>query len=91
MGSPSMRIVPASGSTKPAIARSSVVFPLPLGPSSAKSSPLLDAQVDIVERQRLAEAPGHSLDLDDAHRGESPHRRTVITGPRRPRGSPPKR
>ena len=39
MGSPSMRMEPASGSTKPAMARSSVVLPLPLGPSRAKSSP----------------------------------------------------
>ena len=39
MVSPSMLIVPASGSTKPAMARSNVVLPLPLGPSRAKSSP----------------------------------------------------
>ena len=35
--------VPASGRSKPAIMRSSVVLPEPLGPSSATSSPRLDA------------------------------------------------
>src|SRR4051812_20444424 len=37
--SPWMRIVPALGVSKPAIIRSSVVLPQPLGPSSANSSP----------------------------------------------------
>jgi hypothetical protein len=36
---PSMVISPESGSTKPAMARSSVVLPLPLGPSRAKNPP----------------------------------------------------
>src|SRR5215831_4672302 len=39
MSTPSKRIRPASGSTKPAIERSVVVLPQPLGPSSDTSSP----------------------------------------------------
>ena len=42
---PSMRISPASGTTKPAIARRSVVLPLPLGPSRPKNSPSGTASV----------------------------------------------
>ena len=37
--SPSKLMLPLSGSTKPAIARSSVVLPLPEGPSRPKNSP----------------------------------------------------
>ena len=36
---PPIRTLPASGRSKPAIMRSSVVLPEPLGPSSATSSP----------------------------------------------------
>src|SRR5215472_10391879 len=39
ISTPSKRICPASGSTKPAIERSVVVLPQPLGPSSDTSSP----------------------------------------------------
>ena len=45
ISSSSKRIDPASGSTNPAIARSSVVFPQPLGPSSIRSSPLATARL----------------------------------------------
>ncbi len=38
-GSPSIWISPSSGYSKPAIMRSSVVFPQPEGPSSEKNSP----------------------------------------------------
>ena len=38
--SSSKRIAPALGSTNPAIERSSVVLPQPLGPSSISNSPL---------------------------------------------------
>ena len=41
MSSPSSRMRPASGVSKPAITRSSVVLPQPDGPSSAKNSPSL--------------------------------------------------
>src|SRR5215471_17302114 len=40
IGWPLMRISPEVGSTKPATARKSVVFPQPLGPKSAMNSPL---------------------------------------------------
>ena len=42
---PSTRIVPASGSSKPPIIRSSVVLPQPEGPSSEKNSPRRIASV----------------------------------------------
>ncbi len=44
-GRPAIAIEPASGASKPAIARSSVVLPEPLGPSSATSSPWPTARV----------------------------------------------
>ncbi len=39
MSCPSIRMVPAVGSSKPAMQRSSVVLPQPDGPSSEKNSP----------------------------------------------------
>ena len=39
MSCPSMRMRPASGVSKPAISRMSVVLPQPDGPSRAKNSP----------------------------------------------------
>src|SRR5262245_54153205 len=44
IGRPLMRISPEVGSTKPATARKSVVFPQPLGPKSAMNSPLRTAR-----------------------------------------------
>src|SRR6185369_9428392 len=42
--SPPTRILPRSGVSKPAIRRSAVVLPLPLGPSSASTSPALTSR-----------------------------------------------
>ena len=49
---------PASGCSKPARMRSSVVLPQPDGPSSAKNSFSRISQRDIVERRDRAEASG---------------------------------
>ena len=46
---PSSSISPASGASKPAIRRSSVVLPQPLGPSRASSSPSRDVEVGAVD------------------------------------------
>ena len=51
--SSSKRIAPALGSTNPAIERSSVVLPQPLGPSSISSSPLA---TDTLTRSRTVVA-----------------------------------
>ena len=42
---PSIEIVPASGSSKPAIMRKVVDLPQPDGPSSVSSSPVRDARL----------------------------------------------
>ena len=52
---PSSSTVPASGRSKPAMRRSVVVFPQPLGPSSASNSP--GANVEIERRATAATAP----------------------------------
>jgi hypothetical protein len=39
---------------KPAISRSSVLLPEPEGPSSAKNSPGLDVEVDVLQHLGLA-------------------------------------
>ena len=53
MSSSSKRIEPASGSTNPAIDRSRVVFPQPLGPSNIRSSPLA---TEMLTRSRMVVA-----------------------------------
>ena len=52
---PWRRIAPAVGSSKPAIIRSIVVLPEPDGPSSAKNSPSTIVEVDVVDRDDVAE------------------------------------
>ena len=46
---------PASGFSSPAIRRSVVVLPAPVGPSSTKNSPSRDVEVEVVERRVAAE------------------------------------
>ena len=55
---------PASGRSKPATTRSSVVLPEPLGPSSATSSPCADAQARAVDRTGGAERLLDALRVD---------------------------
>ncbi len=50
-----MVAVPASGRTRVARMRTSVVLPAPFGPSSAKTEPASIGQVDVVEHQVAAE------------------------------------
>ena len=61
---------PASGTSSPAMIRSSVVLPQPDGPSSATSSPDAELQADVVQRGEVAEALADVADFD-AHDGRS--------------------
>ena len=66
----SLRIVPWSGTTKPAIARRSVLFPQPLGPRRSRSSP---ARTSRSTRSSASMSP---------NRTTSPRRVTAIMGAR---------
>ena len=56
--SPSIRISPSLGCSKPAIIRSVVVLPQPLGPSRVKNSPSRDSRLRSSTATKLAEALG---------------------------------
>ena len=65
-------MAPPVGSSKPAIMRSTVVLPLPLGPSSEKNSPSPMVEVDAVDRHDLVVAGAEVLaqaDQLDGRRG----------------------
>ena len=49
---------PRVGLSRPAITRSSVVFPAPFGPKSARQSPAIEREVDAVDGAAAAEARG---------------------------------
>ena len=66
--SPSSRMLPPSGRSKPAIIRSSVVLPQPEGPSSVKNSPASIAEAHAVDGGEVAEAARHVPDLEERHR-----------------------
>ena len=55
MSSPSTRSTPESAHSNPAAMRSAVVFPHPLGPRRLTSSPGLDGEVEVLERDRRPE------------------------------------
>ena len=59
-----MTISPASGHSSPAMIRSSVDLPEPLGPRSAVSDPLGDVERDVVDRGEVAEALRDAAHLD---------------------------
>ena len=56
MSSPSSRISPSGGCSKPAIIRRVVVLPQPDGPSIEKNSPRRIDEVRVVDRDEGAEA-----------------------------------
>jgi hypothetical protein len=62
-----MKTVPLSGTSRPAMMRSTVDLPPPLGPSSAVSEPGGHLEGDVVEGDCVAEALRDRLDFD-AHR-----------------------
>ena len=69
---------PWSGPSRPAMIRSSVDLPDPLGPSKRGERPALDLERDVVERDEVAEALGDVAD-DDRHQAVSSLRwKTVI-------------
>ena len=61
---PSISTVPESGSSSPAMMRSSVDLPPPLGPSRAVSWPVGIDSDDVVEGDEVAEALGDVADVD---------------------------
>ena len=61
---------PASSVSSPAIARSSVDLPLPLGPSRAVSEPFGHLYRYVVEGLKVTEALARSLDCD-SHQASS--------------------
>ena len=63
IGLPSSRIVPELGSTKPAIAISSVVLPEPDGPEQRHEAAARHVQADVVERYGSAIALTKLLDI----------------------------
>ena len=63
---PSSRIAPSSGRSKPAIIRSVVVLPQPEGPSTVKNSPGRDLEVDAVDDRGVAVALGQAFEPDGA-------------------------
>ena len=68
MSSPSSRMRPSSGVSKPASMRSSVVLPQPDGPSSAKNSLRRDIERDIVDGGEAAETLGHAFEAHQRRR-----------------------
>ena len=54
----------ASGTSRPAITRSSVLLPDPLGPSSPTTSPAATVRSSLVEHDPVAEADRHPVDLE---------------------------
>ena len=65
---PPIEISPAVTSSRPAIARRSVDFPQPDGPTSAMNSPSLDVEGHVVDRDDVAgEHLGDVPELDLRH------------------------
>jgi hypothetical protein len=69
---PPSSIEPPSGRSKPAIMRSSVVFPEPDGPSIVKNSPSSDLEVDTVDGRERAVGLAHADSADRRRRGRRP-------------------
>ena len=75
--SPAIRTAPASGRSNPAIMRSSVVLPEPLGPSTARKPPSSEPQVDAVDRAPVAERADEAVGLDRGGRAAAAASRSV--------------
>ena len=73
--SESTRTAPACGRSSPAITRSSVVLPQPLGPSSAVTLPRANLERNILEHGRLVIGKGQALD----HEAPPAHARGVAS------------
>ena len=85
---PLIVMVPVSGWSRPAMARSRVDLPDPLGPSSAVSEPDGHLEVDVVQRGEVAVAlvgaphgdrVGHDLRLLEAYLSARARRASRIT------------
>ena len=75
MSRPSSSTRPASGRCRPAIVRSSVLLPLPLGPEHGHALAVGYVEVDAGERVEAVERDREALDAKSAH---STPRRTAI-------------
>jgi hypothetical protein len=71
MSWPSISTRPASGVSKPANTRNSVVLPQPEPPSRGQLA-ALDLEIDAVDRGHRAEALGQSFDPDDRFTHQRP-------------------
>ena len=69
---PSNRTRPLVGSIRPQIIPTSVVLPAPLGPMTARISPLFDTDGDVLDRAQTAEASPESDRLEE-RRGHGSH------------------
>ena len=61
---PSKVTRPARGAISPEMARSRVVLPAPLGPTTATASPALTREADVPERREGAVAGGDAVQLE---------------------------
>ena len=77
MSAPSSRTRPPSGASVPAITRSNVVLPQPLGPSSERNIPRGTAQADVGQRRQPAPVLADMLEFQPrrTHAPLSPPRR----------------
>ena len=66
---PPISIDPCSGVSSPAIERSIVVLPQPLGPSRAERVSFADLERDAIDRGQIAEALAQVANLDEGIHG----------------------
>ena len=71
--------MPASGISKPAIIRSTVVLPEPDGPSMEKNSPSPMVEVDVVDRSDGAEPAREAAQRDGSPRARARSRVGFLT------------
>ena len=86
-------MLPCIGWTRPETARSVVVFPAPLAPSSATTSPGCDGEVEVADDGRAVVAGGQAVDLEHGCSSRTPPasrsgRRTASAG--RSAAAPPR-
>ena len=71
--------MPASGCSKPAMSRSTVVFPEPDGPSIEKNSPSQIVEIDAVDGRDRPEAAGETTQVDGELVIGVRHARTLLS------------
>ncbi len=76
MSSPAKRTLPTVGFTTPVMRWNSVVLPAPLGPMTARISPLDDLHVDVVDGDEGAVALRQAVEVDQ---GSADARSTALS------------